>query len=54
MSRGKFKSLDEKNIQIEGLRYLSGLAALHSKSEFIVSERLEKKDYFTEDKNDTL
>ena len=54
MSREKCKSIVEKNIQIEGLSYLSGLAAPHSKSDYIISERLEKKDYFTEDKNDTL
>ena len=48
MSREKFKSIVEKNIQIEGLRYLSGLAAPHSKSDFIVSEMLEKKDYFSD------
>ena len=43
MSREKYKSIVEKHIQREGLKYLCGLAAPHSKSDFIVSDKLEKQ-----------
>ena len=46
MSREKYKSIVEKHIQREGLKYLCGLAAPHSKSDFIVSDKLEKKTIF--------
>ena len=48
MSREKYKSIVEKHIQSEGLKYLCGLAAPHSKSDLIVSDKLEKKPYFSD------
>ena len=48
MSREKYKTLVEKCIQSEGVKYLCGLAAPHSKSDFIVNDKLEKKAYFSD------
>ena len=48
MSRNKFKILVEKKIKENVIQYLNALAEPHSKSEFIVSEKFQKKKYFSD------
>ena len=48
MSKTKFKSLVEKKIRENVEKYLNKLAASHSKSEFIVGDKFEKKRYFSD------
>ena len=48
MSQEKFRNLIEKKIQTAAINYLKVVAAKHSKSEKLVSDKLEKKAYFTD------
>ena len=48
MSRNKFSNLVDKKIKENVIKYLNELAAPHSKSEFIVSDKFEKKKYFSD------
>ena len=46
MSQEKFRNLIEKKIQMGAIKYLKVLAAKHSKSEKLVTDKFEKKAYF--------
>ena len=48
MSRNKLKILVEKKIKETVIQYLHALAEPHSKSEFIVGEKFQKKKYFSD------
>ena len=48
MSRNKFSNLVDKKIKENVIKYLNELAEPHSKSEFIVSDKFEKKKYFSD------
>jgi hypothetical protein len=48
MSQEKFRNLIEKKIQMGAIKYLKVLAAKHSKSVKLVTDKLEKKAYFTD------
>ena len=48
MSREKFKTLIDKKVEASAVKYLNKLAEPHSKSDFLVSEKFEKKPYFSD------
>ena len=48
LSKNKFSKIVDKKIKEKAINYLNDLAEPHSKSEYIVSDRLERKKYFTD------
>ena len=48
MSQEKFRNVIEKKIQTAAIEYLKGMAVKHSKSEKLVTDKFEKKSYFTD------
>ena len=48
MSRNKFSNLVDKKIKENVIKYLNELAEPHSKSEFIVNDKFERKKYFSD------
>ena len=48
MSREQFKNIVDSKVTSHAVKYLNELAEPHSKSDFIVDDKFERKSYFTD------